>query len=159
MLIFQRVLLIATFAMWFGGFGFYASVVVPIGTDILGAAIEQGAITQRVTVWINILSGVALIAMAIESATRWKQMKPTTRWIMLGINLGIAGCLTALIYLHPILDGMFDSSELLIRDSKQFYRFHQAYLWTSTLQWLLGWAWLAVLISSWTWQATKPSSD
>ena len=158
MLIFHRVLLIATFAMWFGGFGFYASIVVPIGTDILGAAIEQGVITQQVTVWINILSGVALIAMAIESATRWNLTNTSTRWLMLGINLSIAGCLTVLIYLHPIMDGMFDSSELLIRDGKQFYRLHQAYLWTSTLQWLLGWAWLAVLISSWTWQPTTPSN-
>ena len=37
-----RVFLIAAFAMWFGGFGFYVSFVVPIGNEVLGSAFGQG---------------------------------------------------------------------------------------------------------------------
>lgn len=34
--------------MWWGGLCFYAVVIVPIGTEVIGS-VEQGFITQRVT--------------------------------------------------------------------------------------------------------------
>lgn len=51
-------LLFQAWLAWQGGFFFYAAVVVPIGSDVLGSPITQGFVTQEVTRWLNIL-GVA----------------------------------------------------------------------------------------------------
>ena len=39
--LFFRFLVLAAFAFWVGGFTFYAAVVVPTGTEVLGGAAEQ----------------------------------------------------------------------------------------------------------------------
>ena len=49
----RRLLVLAAFAFWQGGFTFYAAVVVPVGTEVLGSSMEQGSITRRVTVYLN----------------------------------------------------------------------------------------------------------
>ena len=43
-----RLFLLLVWAAWWGGLCFYAVVVVPIGTELIGS-VEQGFITQRVT--------------------------------------------------------------------------------------------------------------
>src|SRR5262249_50137002 len=58
MTIVRRFLVLLTLLFWQGGFTFYAAVVVPIGTQVLGSTAEQGRITRRVTPYLN-LSGVA----------------------------------------------------------------------------------------------------
>jgi len=42
--------LLIVWAVWWGGLCFYAIVVVPIGTEVIGA-VEQGFNTQQVTRW------------------------------------------------------------------------------------------------------------
>src|SRR5215471_8442423 len=53
-------LLSLAWGVWWGGLCFYAVVVVPIGTEEIGA-VEQGFITQRVTWWHNLISGAFLV--------------------------------------------------------------------------------------------------
>ena len=62
-----RFLLVQSLLLWQGGFLFYASVVVPAGTVLLGKA-GQGAITARVTDALNVLGlvGVALFALELS---------------------------------------------------------------------------------------------
>ena len=44
----RRALVTVALAVWWGGLTFYGAVVVPVGTEVLGGAAEQGFVTQRV---------------------------------------------------------------------------------------------------------------
>jgi hypothetical protein len=67
----RRFLVIAALMFWQGGFTFYAAIVVPIGTEVLGSAAEQALITRRVTWQINMTGAVALAIFAWDTfATR-----------------------------------------------------------------------------------------
>src|SRR5437870_1841743 len=57
----RRLLVLAAFAYWQGGFTFYAGVVVPLGTEVLGGAGDQARVTRLVT-WYLSLSGAAVLA-------------------------------------------------------------------------------------------------
>lgn len=148
-----RFLTWATFAVWFGGFTFYVSIVVPTGTDVLGSARAQGAITRAVTPWLNASCGLAVLMILIDSG--WPAPRDATdrgahraRWIGLACGLGLLLSLIGLVVLHPRLDGMIEGEGLKIRISQRrdFYHWHRVYLWVSTLQWLVGWVWLAAAI-------------
>ena len=136
---------LATFAVWFGGFTFYVSIVVPIGTDILGSARAQGEITQQVTHWLNLFSAMALAAMMLDGFA-WP--KDGWRWIRFASILAMALCLLVLIWLHPQLDDLIDGTRRKIRvtDREAFYATHRLYLWASTLQWAAGWVWLLAFV-------------
>ena len=59
----RRFVALLAFAAWLGGFTFYAAVVVPAGTEVLGGAVAQGFITQAVTLHLNLLGVGALAAL------------------------------------------------------------------------------------------------
>jgi hypothetical protein len=63
---FWRLAVWLLWAAWWGGLTFYALVVVPIGTELLGS-VEQGFVTQRVTLWHNWLGVVIALALAAEA--------------------------------------------------------------------------------------------
>ncbi len=144
-----QVLLIATFALWFGGFTFYVSFVVPIGTDVLGSARTQGFVTQQVTHWMNVVCGAALVFMLIETTRAagvpWKR----GRWIAITMVMLIGGCLLALIWLHPVMDKMIRAVDESISDRAHFYQLHRIYLWLCTFQWIMAWIWLFVTVGRW----------
>ncbi len=140
----------AAFAMWFGGFGLYVSIVVPIGTDVLGSALEQGVITRQVTVWINIFNAISVAAMILESVVSWKDSTALCRTTQLVTLVIVAVSLAVLFYVHPILDRMFDAEAKSVSDSVQFYNMHRIYLWTSTVQWIAAWVWLFFTMRIWT---------
>lgn len=152
----HRTILLAAFAMWFGGFGFYVSIVVPIGTDVLGSAIEQSVITRRVTVWINVFNAIALVPLLIESVVTWNRSGAVRRWLQLAMIVIIAGGLVVLLIVHPILDAMFDEANVSVNDSARFYNMHRIYLWTSTLQWIAAWLWLLLVAYGWQREAALP---
>src|SRR5258707_15304973 len=52
----RRGLALAAFAVWLGGLTFYALVVVPVGTQVLGGPVAQGFVTQAVTVRLNFVA-------------------------------------------------------------------------------------------------------
>ena len=145
----HRTIVIACFAMWFGGFGFYVSIVVPIGTDVLGSARHQGMITQLVTQWINIFSAIAFVAMTLELLLNWKRLSRNLRYSQLGLVLFMIAALVGLVALHPLLDAMINREDQTISDEGKFYQLHRAYLWLSTVQWIAAWLWLIVLLSGW----------
>ena len=45
----RRFIVLVALCFWQGGFTFYAGVVVPVGTDVLGSSLKQGFVTRRVT--------------------------------------------------------------------------------------------------------------
>ena len=75
-------LVVAAIMFWQGGLTFYASVVVPIGSDVLGSHADQGMITRRVVVYLHIARAVALALLAWDIAAanddeRWRRL---SRW-------------------------------------------------------------------------------
>ena len=142
---FARIVALACFAVWIGGFTFYASVVVPIGTDVLGSKTTQGLITQRVTNVLNIVCSLTLIVMAIEAWWSGGARSRRTNLIV-GTTIGVIALgLIALACIHPILDGEIDVEHEGVQDEPRFYGWHRVYLWVSTLQWLAGWCWLIAI--------------
>lgn len=143
-----RFVVLAAYAFWQGGFLFYTAEVVPIGTEVLGSAKDQGFITRRVTVKMNQIGAVAVVIFAIDL---FVSRSPSRRrlYARAAIWAGLAVPLVILIILHSRLDEMLDPEYGEVLNSRQFHVLHRAYLWTSTAQWFLGVAFLALAI--WTW--------
>lgn len=129
----RRFLVVQTFLIWQGGFFIYAVVVVPIGTAVLESASLQGAITQRVTNWLNVIGLLSLVLLA------WDQVEVRTfrrsRWIAWSF---LAVTLAVQIGLHPSLDRMFDSELRSFADRPTFKFWHGVYLWAAVVQWVIG---------------------
>ena len=127
---------VVAFALWWGGLTVYASIVVPVGTEVFSPT-EQGFVTQRVTHWINVLAAVWLASSYVGTKL---DRQLTALWC---IQLVL---LTTLVPLHWWLDGMLNPSSLSVTDGDQFYEVHRLYLWLTTAQWGagLGFVWLSV---------------
>ena len=141
-----RVVLIAAFAVWFGGFTFYTSVVVPIGTDVLGSSRTQGFVTQQVTDLLNWIGGFALALMVVDFFwNRLRRGKRRSLWF--GITVGLLFLFwILLLVVHPMLDAMLEPEHEHVNDSAKFYQMHRIYLWGSTIQWLVCWVWLVLFV-------------
>ena len=123
-----RLFLLLVWAAWWGGLCFYAVVVVPIGTELIGS-VEQGFITQRVTQWHNGLSGLFLVSLLIEaSRSRRREL-----WAIV-VVLAIIDI--ALVVWHAKLTGMMDFKQQAVPGS--FYAQHAIYLWITAAEWLVG---------------------
>jgi hypothetical protein len=140
----QRFLVLIALMFWQGGFTFYASVVVPVGQEVLGSHLAQGFITQQVTKYLNLSGAVALLALALDlAAARETAWVRRLRWMLW---LGMVAALVVLVGLHPRLDQLLVPSTQTILDYEAFIPMHRLYLWVSTVQWgcALGYAWLTL---------------
>jgi hypothetical protein len=149
LIVLRRCLILAAFAFWQGGFTFYAAVVVPVGTEVLGSSLDQGFITRRVTIYLNLTGGIALLLFALDNIFQRDPMRVRglCRW---STWLGMAFALGILVWLHPRMDQLLQSgfsADVEIR----FRNLHRWYLWISTVQWGLGVVYL--LITVWSWRA------
>lgn len=124
------------FSVWFGGFTFYAVVVVPTGHHVLRSKVRQGFITQQVTNKLNALGAVTLAALAWQvvavrraKSRRWFRVA-TISWTALAVTLAV------LFWLHPHLDALLDPVARSVADDDKFYSLHRWYLIVATVQWL-----------------------
>jgi hypothetical protein len=140
----RRFLALQALLVWQGGFLFYASVVVPVGTDVLGSSAAQGVVTQRVTTWLNRIGVVALAVLAWDVSATPSFRR--TRWATWG---GTAALLAVLFFLHAVLDANFDPAHRSSPDPAAFRLVHGAYLWVSTAQWLVGLAFGWWTVKAW----------
>jgi len=154
----RRSLVLAIMMFWLGGFTFYTAVVIHVGRRVLGSHIEQGFVTARVTPFLNLACGAALIVFAWDAwATRgrgWRRAGQTLTWI------GIAATLGLLVWLHPRLDAYLDPQSFSIRAREEFYRVHWWYMQISTVQWACGL--LYSFLTLWEWRdhdAIKPRDE
>ena len=133
--------MIRTLLLWlalsfsFGGFTFYAAVVVPIGTEVLDST-SQGFVTRQVTKVLNIASAITLAILIWELLATFRTVTRKWLWCYLSLLLVYSGCLLGLFLLHPRLDELLDPETFSVLQSEEFYRRHRQYLWLSTLQWL-----------------------
>ena len=135
----RRLLAVLLLAVWWGGFTFYALVVVPTGHQVLRSKVRQGFITQQVTNQLNVL-GAATLALLLWQwvATRREVNSPgwsrtaVVSWVVLGVTLAL------LFWLHPRLDALLDAEHRTVLDDDKFYALHRIYLVVATVQWLAG---------------------
>jgi len=124
----ENYLLLLLWSVWWGGLTFYAAVVVPIGTEILGS-MDQGFITRRVTLWHNAVSVVFLFVLLLVTIRR--------RSRGLGIITAVMSLPTvALILWHSRLSGLMDFVHQIV--ARHFYTEHAVYLWITVVEWGFG---------------------
>ena len=146
----RRFLAVVALMFWQGGFTFYAAVVVPTGQRVLGSHLEQGLITREVTWYLNVAGAAALALLAYEL-----QSSGYPRCTAFEVAAGSSGwgwqavCWLKLLLAHPALNALLDVDAHSIVDRGQFRPRHRMYLWISTLQWLLGGAYLWMMLLSW----------
>lgn len=125
-----------SFALWWGGFTFYATWVIPTTHEILGSHFAAGMITQRVSHVLNVLTAVFIIATLIQFYCERNEKR---QLIPLSI---IAFGLVVLLFLHPQLDKFVLTETQSLTDKQGFYIYHRVYLLVSTVIWLAGLVWL-----------------
>ena len=123
------------FTLWWGGLTFYSTVVIHVGTHVLGTE-RQGFITQRVTYFLNAL-GAAVVVLLWFQVRRSRQMLPWVLWTLLGLSQ------LALFVDHYRLTGLLDFETETVSSSQDFYREHAIYLWLTAVQWCAGLGWMA----------------
>ena len=129
-------LTIITFALWWGGFTFYASWVIPTAHEVTGNHILTGMITQRVS---NVLNVLTTAFIAVSMVTFYVEKRERKQWIPLSI---IAGGLLVLVVLHPKMDTFVQVETQSLSDKTGLYAYHRVYLLVSTAMWLAGSVWL-----------------
>jgi hypothetical protein len=138
-----RFVVLAGIIFWVGGFTFYTSVVVPIGTEHLGR-VGQGLITMEVTQRINAAGTISLALLLADLAlTRGFRRSRAALWLLMALAQA------ALFALHGHLSGQIDLETHSIRGRPSFYQWHRLYLWIHTVQWAAALASLALLLASW----------
>ena len=123
-----RLFLHLAWAVWWGGIFFYATVVVPIGTEAIGSS-EQGFITQKVSQVHNVVAITFLVCLAVETARARSRLVGILTAI-LAINV------LFLVRWHSHLTGLLNVRDQSI--SSGFYQQHAVYLWLIAFEWLLG---------------------
>jgi hypothetical protein len=151
---------LAALMVWQGGFIFYTAVVVPIGTEVLGSATDQGFITRRVTDSMNRCGAVALAMLAWEwAATR--DPSRLRRYVRAALFVVMACGAATLFVLHGRLEALLDVENASVLDRGAFRPIHRVYLWVSTGQWAAAVAYLALTLTAWRgedrgWRADSP---
>lgn len=123
------------YAFSFGGFLFYAGVVVPIGSRVVGVT-TQGFVTQQVTQVLNWSVLALVLALTAELVFPSRQRARRGTKLLLLLTVALAACCLGLMLLHARMDLMLNAEQLAVEAPKQFYSLHRIYLWISTLQWL-----------------------
>ena len=131
----RHTLALATFALWWGGFTFYAIVVIPTAQKVLRSHTRVGFITQEVTQWINWCGALALVLLLWKLLAEPPHAPRARRWLWISWCMMLAAQLT-LFLLHPQLHALLDFSAREITDEPRFYFLHRVYLCVATVQWL-----------------------
>lgn len=148
-------LLLMLLTFTFGGFLFYAAVVVPLGSQVLDKT-TQGFVTLRVTQVLNIAVALCCVALLFDLGIKRKQRPKNAQRIALGCTTLIANSCMMLTALHPHMQTLLDPSEFAVLEPDKFYGAHRIYLGLSTLQWLssLPILWILTLVDS-----TRPTES
>lgn len=124
-------------SLWTGGFLFYAAVVVPVGSAMIGKT-SQGFITSQVTIWLNLFSCLIAVTMLIDLRRRSHLRRFAATFLF-------ACAIPVLWTLHVILTSQMETSTQSIASPESFYQIHRAYLLISTLQWGTAVYWILTL--------------
>lgn len=134
----RRFLFVSVVAFWLGGFTFYSGVVIHVGHRVLGSALRQGFVTQRVTEWLNLAGVVALAVMFWNALALWPAKGRLTRSLLAATWLGMAAIQVGLFALHPVMDRLLDPQVREVLDYERFDLLHRVYLLSASAQWAAG---------------------
>ncbi len=126
-----RFVVTVSLAMWWGGLTFYSAFVVPLGIEQFGG-FEQGLLTQRVTVRLNMAG--SFVGVCLLADTLWH--RPWNRRAIAASTL--LGLQAWLWFLHSRLSHWLDSASLSSQSGASFYQEHRVYLWVTAAHWLTG---------------------
>jgi hypothetical protein len=151
MIALQRLFSALSLIVWFGGFTFYTSTTVRLGSKVVGG-LTQGYITQRVTDRLNIFAGVMAVGVLLDIVVRWQGMGIGLR-LMRSVNwLVIVVGLIFSVILHIELDQLLQPTETLDitnlshPDPKLFSPLHQRYQMVNTFIWMAALVEIVVLV-------------
>ena len=144
----RRYLTVIALMFWLGGFTFYASVVVPVGTSVLKSDLRQGFITRRVTFYLNLVAVVALMVLLVEAFLTADPSR-RRRWARFALWGLMALCQVALYFGHAYLDDQLQARGMLVLDRETFRPAHRLYLWTHTVQWGAGLVYIGLTLRAW----------
>jgi hypothetical protein len=136
MITLRRFVVIQALMIWQGGFLFYAAVVVPQGTEVLGSSAAQGSITAGVTDTMNLLAlfALAVLALDLRLSSDSNENRIAIRWWCWCLALLCQGLL---FYFHLLLDFFMDPGRTRIVIGPPFRPVHRMYLWTISVQWFV----------------------
>src|SRR4051794_1472084 len=148
----RRVVLVLALCLWFGGFTFYALVVIHTGHHVFPSRVEVGFLTQAVTRWLNLIGVGALCLMLWNVFADRKRQGRLLRGTLVVTWLVVAGIELVLFILHPKLDTLLNPQTHSIVSRSEFKSLHLLYMNLSTTQWIATiiyicatlWAWRCV---------------
>jgi hypothetical protein len=148
LVLFRRFLVLIALMFWQGGFTFYASVVVPIGTAHLHSATDQGFITREVTNYLNLSGAIALVVLGFDVAC--SRRRPHWVWGTRAVSWFVmAAVLVVLLWLHTYMERFLNVDEQEVLNRSTFRLGHRWYLWLSTVQWGFGLLFAALTLFAW----------
>jgi hypothetical protein len=122
-------------AMWLGGIAMYATVVVPVGADVLGSHEAFGFVTRRVSIGMNAIASGTLLLVIWDLLWTCRHRATRMMWITFAI---MSAAQLGLYSLHPWLDALLDPKARRILDEDASYDCHRIYLLVTTVQWFAG---------------------
>ncbi len=126
-MIFRKIVFVLL-SIWWGGFTFYAGIVIPVGMKVLGSHTKMGFITQEVSNYLNYFGlPIFLFTAYIFRAKKW----------LFSFGILLVFLQIMLFILHIKLDYLLDYQLFKTKSKEVFYNFHRIYLLISTLIWLL----------------------
>lgn len=133
-------------AMWMGGFTFYAEIVIPTASHVLGSHRQVGFITQQVTHWLNLIGIAALAVFLWNLLAEWPRQPARRRLCLAGAWATMLLSHVGLFATHPFIDRLLDAQTRGISDFDRFENLHTVYLGFATLQWFaaLFYAWVSL---------------
>lgn len=146
----RRLLVVAAYAVWIGGLAFYGSVVIPIGTEVVGGHAVQGFVTQRVTRVVNVISVPALAVLLWNFVAEWRAAGRRPR-AAVAITWGVMLAAQVVLFpLHPVLGGMVDPQARSVLDPPRFGPLHETYIKVTAVQHLAGLVHLWFVLLVWS---------
>jgi hypothetical protein len=145
----RRYLTVLILAMWMGGFTFYALVVIPTATMVLGSVRQVGFITEQVTNWINLIGIVAILFFLWNIKVEWKRQSGRRRWGLVTFWLIMALAHVGLFVTHPFMDHLLNPKTRALRDYDHFVDLHTVYLTFATTEWSAALLYVWVLFFCW----------
>lgn len=138
-----RLLAIAAWSVWVGGFSFYGGVVVPILDADLGS-FETGLVSRKVTVILNLIGGADLGIWWLLLVVERGKDRFLVRFGRITALIVASGVQGLLFWMHRVMEYRLDHIGLT-----GFRRWHESYLIASTVQW--GANLLLMTLTVWIW--------
>ena len=141
-----RILLLFSFALFWGGLTFYTGFVVRIAHDVLSDPMDGGLITQRVTDVLQMLGGVTVLLMSWNAVQVFRGDRKYGYALAVCIVV-LSSALVGLVVVHANLDAVIQSSAII--DDDVFTINHRRYNQLTTIEWLASLAYLPITIMAW----------